>query len=82
MLATHYNGQPLDPDHGYPLRGVVGTLPSQRSDNGCDFWKGGKWLRALKFMAEDRPGFWEQASYSMSAKSGKKSDTRSREVDP
>ena len=68
LLATHYNGQPLDPDHGYPLRGVVGALPSQRSDDDRYFWKGGKWLRALEFMAEDRPGFWEQAGYSMSAK--------------
>ena len=68
LLATHYNGQPLDPDHGYPLRGVAGALPSQRSDNDRYLWKGGKWLRALEFMAEDRPGFWEQAGYSMSAK--------------
>jgi len=68
LLATHYNGQPLDPDHGYPLRGVAGALPSQRSESDRYLWKGGKWLRALEFMAEDRPGFWEQAGYSMSAK--------------
>jgi len=23
LLATHFDGQPLTPDHGYPLRGVV-----------------------------------------------------------
>jgi DMSO/TMAO reductase YedYZ molybdopterin-dependent catalytic subunit len=68
LLATHYNGQPLDPDHGYPLRGVAGALPGQRSDDDRYFWKGGKWLRALEFMAEDRPGFWEQGGYSMSAR--------------
>jgi DMSO/TMAO reductase YedYZ molybdopterin-dependent catalytic subunit len=68
LLATHYNGQPLDPDHGYPLRGVAGALPSQRGESDRYLWKGGKWLRALEFMAEDRPGFWEQAGYSMSAK--------------
>ena len=68
LLATHYNGQPLDPEHGYPLRGVAGALPSQRGENDRYLWKGGKWLRALEFMAEDRPGFWEQAGYSMSAK--------------
>ena len=67
LLATHYNGQPLEPDHGYPLRGVAGALPGQRTDNDRYFWKGGKWLRGLEFMAEDRPGFWEQAGYSMSA---------------
>jgi DMSO/TMAO reductase YedYZ molybdopterin-dependent catalytic subunit len=68
LLATHYNGQPLEPDHGYPLRGVAGALPGQRSDSDRYLWKGGKWLRALEFMAEDQPGFWEQAGYSMSAK--------------
>jgi len=25
LLATHYNGELLTPDHGYPLRGVVGA---------------------------------------------------------
>jgi DMSO/TMAO reductase YedYZ molybdopterin-dependent catalytic subunit len=68
LLATHYNGQPLEPDHGYPLRGVAGAIPGQRGDNDRYLWKGGKWLRALEFAAEDRPGFWEQAGYSMSAK--------------
>ena len=68
LLATHYNGQPLEPDHGYPLRGVAGAIPGQHGDNDRYFWKGGKWLRALEFTAEDRPGFWEQAGYSMSAR--------------
>jgi len=62
LLATHYNGEPLEPDHGYPLRGVVGNIP------GTDymtpyFWKGGKWIRGLEFMTNDRLGFWEQAGY-------------------
>ncbi len=68
LLATHYNGQPLEPDHGYPLRGVAGAVPDQRSDDDRYLWKGGKWLRGLEFIAEDRPGFWEQAGYSMSAR--------------
>jgi len=68
LLATHYDGQPLEPDHGYPLRGVAGAVPDQRSDDDRYLWKGGKWLRGLEFMAEDRPGFWEQAGYSMSAR--------------
>jgi len=68
LLATHYNDLPLEPDHGYPLRGVAGAIPGQRGDNDRYLWKGGKWLRALEFVAEDRPGFWEQAGYSMSAK--------------
>ncbi len=56
LLATHYNGEPLTPEHGYPLRLIVPRLY---------FWKSAKWLRALEFMAEDRPGFWEQAGYHM-----------------
>ncbi|MDX1378423.1 MAG: molybdopterin-dependent oxidoreductase, partial [Anaerolineales bacterium] len=27
LLATHFNGEPITPDHGYPLRGVVGFIP-------------------------------------------------------
>ena len=68
LLATHYNGQPLDPDHGYPLRGVAGAIPGQPGDDDRYLWKGGKWLRSLEFMAQDRSGFWEQAGYSMSAR--------------
>jgi DMSO/TMAO reductase YedYZ molybdopterin-dependent catalytic subunit len=68
LLATHFDGRPLDPDHGYPLRGVAGALPSEpHSENDRYFWKGGKWLRGLEFMANDKPGFWEQAGYSMTA---------------
>ncbi len=63
MLATHFNGQPLAPEHGLPLRGVVGTLPGQKSDQDVYFWKGAKWLRGLEFTAEDHKGFWEMAGY-------------------
>ncbi len=62
ILATHYNGEPLEPDHGYPLRGVVGFVPGANYMTPY-LWKGGKWLRALEFMAQDRQGFWEQAGY-------------------
>jgi DMSO/TMAO reductase YedYZ molybdopterin-dependent catalytic subunit len=27
------------------------------------FWKSAKWVRGIELMAEDRPGFWEQAGY-------------------
>lgn len=63
LLATHYQGEPLTPDHGYPLRGVVGHI-TQRGDLTVPyFWKGAKWLRGLEFMRQDRRGFWEQAGY-------------------
>lgn len=63
LLATHFNGEPLTPDHGYPLRGVVGQLEGRDDLKTPYFWKGGKWLRGLEFMAQDRLGFWEQAGY-------------------
>jgi DMSO/TMAO reductase YedYZ molybdopterin-dependent catalytic subunit len=62
LLATHFDGQPLDPDHGYPLRGVIGAIPGAEYKTPY-LWKGGKWLRALEFLAQDRLGFWEQAGY-------------------
>ena len=62
LLATHFDGQPLTPDHGYPLRGVIGNIPG-RDLTTPYFWKGGKWLRGLEFLAKDRLGFWEQAGY-------------------
>ncbi|GAB4505183.1 MAG: sulfite oxidase-like oxidoreductase [Anaerolineales bacterium] len=63
LLATHFNGQPLSPEHGYPLRGVVGFIPGRPDLETPYFWKGAKWLRALEFMTHDRKGFWEQAGY-------------------
>lgn len=63
LLATHFNGEPLSPDHGYPLRGVIGAIPGRDDLKTPYLWKGAKWLRGLEFMAHDRPGFWEQAGY-------------------
>ena len=63
LLATHMNGEPITPDHGYPLRGVIGAVPG-RSDLVVPYlWKGAKWLRGLEFLEKDKPGFWEQAGY-------------------
>jgi len=56
LLAFMYGGQPLEPEHGYPLRLLV---PKKY------FWKSAKWLRGVEFMAEDRPGFWERNGYHM-----------------
>ncbi len=63
LLATHFDGQPLTPDHGYPLRGIVGHIPGRDELKTPYFWKGAKWLRGLEFSVEDKPGFWEQAGY-------------------
>jgi DMSO/TMAO reductase YedYZ molybdopterin-dependent catalytic subunit len=67
LLATHYNGEPLTLEHGYPLRGIVGNIPGRDDIKVPYFWKGAKWLRGLEFMVEDKPGFWEQAGYNNNA---------------
>jgi DMSO/TMAO reductase YedYZ molybdopterin-dependent catalytic subunit len=56
LFATHHDGAPLEPDHGYPLRLVVPHLYA---------WKSAKWVRGLIFMAEDKAGYWEKAGYHM-----------------
>ncbi len=63
LLATHYDGEPLTYEHGYPLRGVVGAIPARDDLKTPYLWKGAKWLRGLEFLAQDKPGFWEQAGY-------------------
>ena len=63
LMATHYNGEPISPEHGYPLRGVVGQIPGREDLMTPYLWKGAKWLRGLEFLAEDHPGFWEKAGY-------------------
>jgi DMSO/TMAO reductase YedYZ molybdopterin-dependent catalytic subunit len=54
LLADTAEGEPLTPEHGYPLRLVV---PKRY------FWKSAKWLRGLEFRATDKPGFWERNGY-------------------
>ena len=56
MLVDTRNGQPISPEHGWPVRLFVPHLY---------FWKSAKWVRGLEFMAGDRPGFWEQYGYHM-----------------
>jgi len=54
LLADTYAGEPLEPEHGYPVRLLV---PKRY------FWKSAKWLRGLEFLAHDEPGFWERYGY-------------------
>lgn len=63
LMATHLNGEAITPDHGYPVRGVVGYIQGRSELMTPYFWKGAKWLRGLEFLAHDKPGFWEQAGY-------------------
>jgi DMSO/TMAO reductase YedYZ molybdopterin-dependent catalytic subunit len=54
LLATHRGGEPLTPEHGYPLRLVVPHLYA---------WKGPKWLRGIEYLVGERRGFWEERGY-------------------
>ena len=63
LLATHFNGEPISPDHGYPLRGVIGYIVGREDLKTPYLWKGAKWLRGLEFLEQDQLGFWEQAGY-------------------
>jgi len=67
LLATHFDGQPLEPDHGYPLRGVVGYIPDRDDLKTPYFWKGAKWLRSVEFKQNNQLGFWERAGYHNNA---------------
>jgi DMSO/TMAO reductase YedYZ molybdopterin-dependent catalytic subunit len=63
LIATHYDGKPLTPEHGFPLRAVVGAIPGREDLKDVYLWKGAKWLRGLEFMTADRLGFWEANGY-------------------
>ena len=54
LLAHAYEGEPLEHDHGAPLRLIV---PKRY------FWKSAKFLRKLEVMSADRMGFWELNGY-------------------
>ncbi len=56
MIATHFDGQPLAPQHGGPARLLVPHLY---------FWKSAKWIKGLKFTARDEAGYWELRGYHM-----------------
>jgi DMSO/TMAO reductase YedYZ molybdopterin-dependent catalytic subunit len=58
LLADTFGGQPLEPEHGYPLRLLV---PKRY------FWKSAKWIRGLEFLDHDQPGFWERYGYNNDA---------------
>ncbi len=56
MIATHYEGAPIDADHGGPARLFVPHLY---------LWKSAKWVKGLRFTRKDEAGFWEMRGYHM-----------------
>ncbi len=63
LMATHFEGEPLIPEHGFPVRGIVGQIPGRSDLKTTYFWKGAKWLKGLEILTEDQLGFWEKAGY-------------------
>ena len=53
-LAYGYGGDPLDPEHGGPVRLLVPHLY---------FWKSAKWVRGIELRLDDEHGFWEGYGY-------------------
>jgi DMSO/TMAO reductase YedYZ molybdopterin-dependent catalytic subunit len=53
-IAYEYDGEPLEPEHGGPVRLLVPHLY---------FWKSAKWVRGLNVTDADEPGFWETYGY-------------------
>jgi DMSO/TMAO reductase YedYZ molybdopterin-dependent catalytic subunit len=53
-VAYGYDGEALEDEHGGPARLLVPHLY---------FWKSAKWVRGLRLMNEDEPGFWESVGY-------------------
>ena len=54
FFATHLDGEPLSPEHGWPLRLVLPHLYG---------WKGPKWVGAIDYRRNAERGFWEQRGY-------------------
>ena len=54
VFATHLDGEPLTPEHGWPLRLVLPHLYG---------WKGPKWVGAIDYQRYPERGFWEQRGY-------------------
>jgi len=56
FVAYQFDGKPLAAEHGGPARLVVPHLY---------FWKSAKWVRGLRLLDHDEPGFWESLGYNM-----------------
>jgi len=56
MIATHFGGAPLAPEHGGPARLLVPHLY---------FWKSAKWVKGLRFTERNEAGFWELRGYHL-----------------
>jgi len=53
-VVWSFDGKPLTPDHGGPVRLLVPHLY---------FWKSAKWVTSITLMDHDEHGFWERNGY-------------------
>jgi len=56
LVTWQFDGKPLEPDHGGPVRGIV-------DPETLYFWKSAKFLSGFELSATDQPGFWERLGY-------------------
>lgn len=54
LVTYRLDGKPFPKQHGAPVRGLVPDLY---------FWKSAKWLTGVRFVKDDRPGYWEVRGY-------------------
>jgi len=55
IIAYELEGKPILQEHGWPMRMIIPQLYA---------WKGSKFLKGLKFVEKDEPGFWEVRGYN------------------
>ena len=63
LLATHYNDQPLSPEHGFPLRGIVGAIPGKTGIGNPLFLERRQVAAGIGIHKRGSAWFREQAGY-------------------
>src|ERR1043166_5955868 len=56
LFAFLHDGQPIPHAHGGPVRLILPQVYG---------WESAKWIKGVRFLAEDQAGFWEEGGYHM-----------------
>ena len=56
LLTDLHDGEPISPDHGGPVRGLVPQLYAGKS---------AKWICGIELVEHDTAGYWERGGYHM-----------------
>jgi DMSO/TMAO reductase YedYZ molybdopterin-dependent catalytic subunit len=54
LLADRHDSEPINDDHGGPVRLIVPRLFA---------WKSAKWIKRITLSPDNMPGYWEQLGY-------------------